>query len=210
MPSKRTIPRACGTCNASFLASIAAINQGGALYCKRTCRPRAAPLPPSAIGLSADGLTATVELSGRGGAVQGYAVIDAADVDIARPWHWYLGHKGYAERKGDDGTVRLHRQVLGLVRGDGLEGDHISRDKLDCRRDNLRILVKGRNQQNMPSKRGSSSVYRGVFWHKEARKWMAAVTVEGKTTNLGYFHDEAEAGAVALAARQRLLPFAVD
>ena len=30
----------------------------------------------------------------------------------------------------------------------------------------------------------------GVSWHKQKKKWHAAITIDGKKKNLGYFHDE--------------------
>jgi hypothetical protein len=34
------------------------------------------------------------------------------------------------------------------------------------------------------------SLYRGVCWHKQNRKWRAQLTVQGKTQHLGTFTDE--------------------
>ena len=47
-----------------------------------------------------------------------------------------------------------------------------------------------------------SSQYRGVNWHKEARKWVAHITIDGVLKHIGYFVNEADA-ARAYDARAR-------
>jgi hypothetical protein len=42
----------------------------------------------------------------------------------------------------------MHRQLLGLCRGDKHEGDHINHDTLDNQLENLRVVSKSQNQQN--------------------------------------------------------------
>jgi len=104
----------------------------------------------------------------------------------------------------------LHRELLGLTRGDGFEVDHINRDRLDNRRSNLRAIPLDGNRQNKSSHRTSSSKYRGVSWAPDRRKWRAFVTDHGKRINLGQFSDEQAASEAARAARSRLMPYAVD
>jgi hypothetical protein len=140
-------------------------------------------------------------------------VIDAADADWASQWKWSL-QDGYAVRgahiAGHFRTFRLHRELLGLVHGDGVEGDHRDRDKMNCRRANLRPATKPLNAQNVPSYRGATSAYRGVYWSKGHGKWGAHVRIKGKGHHLGFFDSEQTAAEAAREGRARLLPFAVD
>jgi hypothetical protein len=179
-------------------------------YCSRACfRSR-----PRILVSHADG-TVGIPLYGAGDTIRGYATVDADDVDFVNQWRWHLGNDGYATRSENDRNGKrsfsIHRELLGLARGDGLEGDHINRNRLDNRRSNLRVLPKkGRpNAQNVTVPRGSSK-YRGVTWHKQAKKWRATVCVNGQLRSLGCFSDEDEAGRVAKEARLRLLPYATD
>ncbi len=146
--------------------------------------------------------------------VRAYVIIDAADFAWASQWHWCLMAVGYAVRRatvnGRSEFFLLHRELMGLVKGDGLEVDHINHNKLDNRRANLRIVTRQGNRQNVASRRGSSSQYRGVAWDKAAGKWVAGIGINGKRKYLGYFTDEQEAAAVALAARREMLPDSVD
>ena len=157
---------------------------------------------------------ARIPLRARDGSIRAYAVIDMADAEWASQWRWHLHPKGYATRSqkidGIPRTFRLHRELLGLMRGDGLDVDHIDRDKLNCRRSNLRIVPKGKNSQNQPSVRGSTSRYRGVSWRGDPGQWGAYVKTGGKQYRLGQFASETEAAEAARLGRARLLPFAVD
>lgn len=158
--------------------------------------------------------TVRIPLRARDGSIRAYAIIDATDAEFVNQWRWHLGSNGYAERNvhadGKKHNVSLHRELLGLTRGDGLEGDHIDRDRLNDRRENLRILTRPLNRQNTPSTTGSSSRYRGVCWHKLKLKWTAYISLNYRRIHLGNFSDEHEAGAAALAARQSMMTHSVD
>lgn len=158
--------------------------------------------------------TVRIPLRARNGAVVGHVIVDAADAEWANQWQWGLGSDGYAKRgvRVDDRilNIYLHRELLGLRPGDRMIGDHINRDRLNCRRANLRSIPRGANPQNRPSFRGSTSKYRGVCWFKETGKWMAQVRYEGKNHYLGLFTNEEEAAEAAKQARLRLMPYATD
>lgn len=158
-----------------------------------------------------------IPLRARDGSIRACAVVDAADADWVNQWRWSLCDDRAARGAKIDGQLRkvyLHRMLLGLTYGDGLAGDHIDRDPLNCRRSNLRKVpdqkgLRG-NAQNKSSHRGSTSPFRGVYWNKHQKKWTAQVRHGGKHHFLGYFRSEAEAAKTAQAARLRLMPFAVD
>ena len=157
-----------------------------------------------------------IPLRARDGSIRAYALVDTNDAEWINQWRWSLNSEGYARRgmsiNGRQITIRLHRAILGLVDGDGFEGDHIDRNPLNCRRSNLRAVpyIGRANQQNKRSAQGSTSGFRGVCWDRVQGKWKAKVKINGKTINLGRFTDELEAAEVARAARLRLMPYAVD
>jgi hypothetical protein len=146
----------------------------------------------------------------RDGTLAAHAIIDAADAQLARH-KWHLRDGRYAVRSYQIARVKhnvyLHRAVLGLVPGDGLEGDHIDRNKLDCRRSNLRIVTHAQNQQNLSPRSNGSSRYRGVSWDRRSGRWYAYGHANGKMVNLGLFADELEAAEVASAHRREHQPF---
>jgi hypothetical protein len=199
--------RTCRCCGVIFHPSRPRPDRG--VYCSRTCSDRKVT---QSFTTTEDGLAALFPLFARGGLIRSYATIDASDIELVQQWHWSLSN-GYVIRRMWAPTQRkiyLHRELLGLTPGDGLEGDHRDRDRLNNRRSNLRIVTHNGNKQNKSSKPGASSQYRGVRWHKRAGKWAAEVQVNGKHHHLGLFTDEYEAGEVARLGRARLMPYAVD
>ena len=160
--------------------------------------------------------TARIPLRARDGSIRAYAIVDAADAAWANQWRWCLDSDGYAirtEYAGPGQSVRLfrlHRELLGLRTGDGIEGDHINRDRIDCRRANLRIATRLQNAQNKSKRGETTSRHKGVYWFARRGTWHARISVQGKRIHLGFFSDEEEAGRVAQAARLRWYSYAVD
>lgn len=145
-----------------------------------------------------------IPLRRKDGTVRAYALIDEDDATQAEHrWHLH-GSDLWAIRQLPKGAaakrtiVALHREILGLTAGDGLEGDHINGVVLDCRRSNLRIVTRALNQENVPS-RGGSSRYRGVT--QRCNRWVAQAMHHRRKVHLGTFVTEAEAAAVARAWR---------
>lgn len=202
----------CSTCETPIVRKPSKVLERN--YCSVRCSRSRPPVQPI---LDIDGLTAHIPLHDRFGNIRAHAIIDVADAAWAGQWAWHLTGKGYAGRIAQVGEERpgnvvlLHRELLGLpqVRVGAIDGDHINRNKLDYRRENLRIAP-GTNGQNRSSRSGSSSVYRGVSWHKATGKWAARTTVDGKDRHLGLFTSEQEAAEVARAARLQFQPYAVD
>jgi hypothetical protein len=105
--------------------------------------------------------------------------------------------------------IYLHRYLLRLQPGDGLEGDHKDGDPLNNRRSNLRVCIHALNHQNKAKCGGTSSRFLGVSWDSARGKWYAYGTVDGKMKNLGRYDDEDRAAVAALEWRRRNMPFFV-
>ena len=161
-----------------------------------------------------DDTTVRVPLRAKDGSVRAYALIDATDADWVNQWRWCLNSNGYAKRRqvvdGRQIMVLLHRELLGLIHNDGLEGDHRNRNRLDNRRGNLRVVTRAENRQNRSSRVVATSSHRGVYWKAAGQKWAATITVGGKRFHLGYFTNEDDAHKAAQEARSRLMPYATD
>jgi hypothetical protein len=99
---------------------------------------------------------------------------------------------------------------MGLAHGDDRRIDHINRNKLDCRRSNLRLATHAENLQNTAGNRGTSSRYRGVTRRRDTGKWQAQAGLNGEYHYLGLFDDEAAAAAASSAFRAANMPFAVE
>lgn len=129
------------------------------------------------------------------------AIVDDADYEHLSQFRWSL-IKGkthnYAGRtaKLADGrkrTVLMHRYLLGLEVGSPVEADHINRNTLDNRRENLRAVTRSENNRNKPKYRVSSSQYKGVSWNKRRHKWYAYIVLHKKMRSLGLYETEVEA-----------------
>jgi hypothetical protein len=155
-----------------------------------------------------------VPLLKRDGTQVAAATIDATDAVLVTGWVWRLHPTGYAVRYERDNLGLaahfLHRFLLGLEPRDPLQGDHMNRDRLDCRRENLRVVTKAQNMQNRPSVRGATSKYRGVWWSTDRGLWVAEVAVDGKRHYVGAFEQEDVAGVAASAFRAEHLPYSVE
>ena len=83
-----------------------------------------------------------------------------------------------------------HRLAYEFVYGEFKgEIDHIDNDKRNNRIENLRLVTRSQNQQNMPMKSNNKSGVKGVSWCKPMNCWRARVTVGGVVYLAGYFHD---------------------
>lgn len=131
-----------------------------------------------------------------------FAAVDDSDFDWLSAWKWQAQYdpttKGYyAARsegpKGNRKRIIMHRQILGLTHGDGLQGDHINLDTLDNRRQNLRIATQSQNAKNHRKQRNNASGYKGVSWCSAAGMWMARCSVNGDRRYLGVFPDKESA-----------------
>ena len=101
------------------------------------------------------------------------------------------GHHNFAPRR------KMHRWLWYNVHGDPPQGmcmDHINRNRLDNRLENLRIVTYAQSNRNVVSGVGTSK-YPGVSWADREKAWRAAIQFEGKKYSLGYHQTEEEAFA---------------
>jgi len=79
-------------------------------------------------------------------------------------------------------TIFLYKLLLDTKQ----EVDHINGNKLDNRKENLRICSHSENCYNQSKSlaRGSTSNYKGVFWHKLTQKWIAQIKIKGNSLHL--------------------------
>jgi hypothetical protein len=136
-----------------------------------------------------------------------YVLVDDEDFEFLSQWAWRKSHHGYAVRVQHLGyfdgvrrgkTVFMHRLINKTP--DGLFTDHINGNKLDNRRENLRMATRTQNQGNRGKNKKGSSVYRGVSFNKKSVKWQVHIKDGVRQRNLGHFDDEIEAAKAYDAA----------
>jgi hypothetical protein len=143
-----------------------------------------------------------VPLESRGRFVA-WAKVDPGDAPYVVGRKWFFDGM-YAATKSGKHNLRLHRHLFGRKLGNhGVEVDHINQDKLDNRRENLRLVPHSVNMRNVPAQAGSSQ-FRGVTWNKQRGHWIAQASHAGRTRYLGSFDDEQEAAGAVVAFWQRI------
>jgi hypothetical protein len=100
----------------------------------------------------------------------------------------YVNIDGTKKRK----NVELGRYLLNAE--DGQIVDHINRDTLDNRKENLRICTIAQNSRNSKKRKDNfTSNYKGVYWKSQHRKYCAQINFNRKKIHLGYFETEDQA-----------------
>ena len=149
--------------------------------------------------------------------------VDAEDAEELQKHIWRLRENpypttpiyAYRNIKVSPGKWRalyMHRVILGLnipVPNGSNEVDHLNRNSLDNRKANLRVVTRAQNHQNVSSKKGSTSKYRGVSWSNNSGKWKAQANLNKTYCYLGLYTDEKEAARVANEWRAVNMPYAV-
>lgn len=136
-----------------------------------------------------------------------FAIVDDCDYAWLVQFSWYLAcgypttsftYKGRRRLK-----IHMHNLLLHFERGK--EVDHINRNKLDNRRENLRFATHSQNVKNVQRKDCKSGL-RGVCWTGQLKKrpWYATAHFQGRQFNLGRYATKEEAAAAYAAFQHRI------
>jgi hypothetical protein len=122
-----------------------------------------------------------------------FALVDDEDFEKVLNHSWQIDkNKGYVfasfKINGKWLPIKLHRFLLDNPKG--LQVDHINGDKLDNRRENLRVCTHSENLYNWPKskKRKYSSIYKGVSFN--GKKWLANISKNRHQYYIGSFDKE--------------------
>ncbi|MDE2434711.1 MAG: HNH endonuclease [Sphingomonadales bacterium] len=133
-----------------------------------------------------------IELS----AGRGIVLVSDCDFEALSAFRWHLHSAGYAYRaqkkSGKQTNFLMHRQIMQPEKS--MLVDHINGNRLDNRRENLRLATHAQNACNNAAIVGTSA-RRGVSWHTSRGKWRATIKVDGRARHVGYFATEDDAAA---------------
>ena len=135
-----------------------------------------------------------------------FAIVDDKHYEWLLQWKWYANWSNgiqsfYAMRNsksvnGKKTIILMHREILGLKKGDKRHSDHKNHNTLDNREMNLKIV---NHQQNQFNRRN----VKGYYWHKKTKKYLARIVVNYKIIHLGYFNKSEEAHNAYLEAKKK-------
>ena len=130
--------------------------------------------------------------------VRGYALINNKDFKKVSHIFWVLSSHGYASGfdKKTGKKVYMHRLILNPPKNK--QTDHINGNRLDNRRENLRIATRSQNGANKSKYpiRKTTSKYKGVYFNKLDKKWVAKVKINKKEITFGQYRTEHQAAIV--------------
>jgi hypothetical protein len=103
------------------------------------------------------------------------AIVDDDMFEYLNQWKWYCHGNKYAARKiGKRGkNIYMHRLILNFP--ENLEVDHINRNGLDNRKENLRIVTHQQNMMNQKNRDNSKSGYKHINWDKQTNRWRVII-----------------------------------
>lgn len=126
-------------------------------------------------------------------------VIDDEDFERASVFNWWIDSQGYVRTKksidGASRVIKLHRFLLGVA-DPSIYVDHISGDKKDNRKGNLRLCVQAQNTRNAKVKASSATQIKGVRWKPRNKKYEAKICIDRKAKYLGLYDTAEEAHEV--------------
>ncbi len=120
-------------------------------------------------------------------------LVDNEDFERINKQKWSF-NRGYAygwssiEKK----RIYMHRLIIKVPKG--LYVDHINGNKLDNRKENLRFATIAQNQHNQGKyAKKATSIYKGVYWHKNNKIWQSQIKLHGVKNFIGRFKNELHA-----------------
>lgn len=136
-----------------------------------------------------------------------FAKVDDADYEWLMQFRWYAirlsGSSGFYARRNmaePRESFYMHREIVGLLKGDKTQVDHRNHDTLDNQRSNVRRSTPGQNCFNSRIRSDNVSGFKGVSWNKANRVWESYIRVDKRRLFLGYHADAVTAARIYNAA----------
>jgi len=131
-----------------------------------------------------------LELLGRGKNTENnYFLVSLSKLEYVLKHSWYLDSNGYPMTYTSRSKT-LHRNLFGKQE-QGYVIDHINRNKLDNRMENLRVITSRENSYNRTKNANSNNNYKGVI--KKKNSYVACISKNGVRREISGFETEEEA-----------------
>jgi hypothetical protein len=137
----------------------------------------------------------------------GRALINVEDIDLIKDFKWYLSKDGYAVSTDKNKTlgtsyITMHGIIMNCIKGFKITPDHDNKNRLDNRRNNLRLSTRSEQQMNHNKNIKNTSGIIGVNWDKFYSRWLVRISINKKSKNIGYFDDLQDAIITRLKAEK--------
>ena len=116
------------------------------------------------------------------------------DKNIVLHYKWRINHNGYCDTSIKGRKVLMHRLIMNCISNKIV--DHINGNKLDNRRENLRITDAVGNSQNKRKNIIGTSNYLGVSLNRQSGKYVSYIV---KISQFNFFKGK------GISARRRIL-----
>jgi hypothetical protein len=116
---------------------------------------------------------------------------DEEHKELVEAHTWCIDNHGYYRTNINKKSILLHHFLFGRPEKP-LVTDHINRNRLDNRKENIRFISHRENDSNK-DKTKTTSKYIGVSWCKQRNKWRSFIRINGKQEYLGLFNTEEQA-----------------
>ena len=126
-------------------------------------------------------------------------ICDVDDWKKAKQYAWSKCSHGYPTANIGGRKIRFHKIVLNAK--EGMIIDHINGNKLDNRKENLRVVTYSLNSFNRNSCMRNTSGKVGVS--RCRGKWKATICINREIINLGYFDDFNDAVQIRQNAEEK-------
>lgn len=118
------------------------------------------------------------------------ATVDDWNFDRLSVYKWYLGDGVVSRAEWRNPKLFRISLACDVMNVFGVIFDHKDRNFLNNLESNLRRSTYSQNSANQKKRAGGTSKYKGVYWCKVKRKWLAKATMNYTGFFLGSFDNE--------------------
>ena len=129
---------------------------------------------------------------------------DLEDYDKIKDYCWIedVGTSGYSSVRAKIPNTSKNTIMSWVILGEKYY-DHINRNPLDNRKNNLRKATCSENARNHNISKRNTSKFIGVSWNKNNNNWRSRITVDEQSIELGSFRNQEDALVARLKAEAR-------
>lgn len=96
--------------------------------------------------------------------------------------------RSYVNENGKKKYIYMHNLIMKTPKG--MDTDHINRNGLDNRKENLRIATRSENNRNASLRKDNTSGIKGVSFNRNTKKWEVQKKINGRNYHFGSFSEK--------------------